>query len=85
MYTKSIAGSAAKAKKDAVPFALENFQSMPDEAHVNLDVVAMLFGCGKSTVWTWVKSRRLPSPRKYGRSTRWNVGEIRAALKGDSA
>lgn len=76
----SIVARKAAEKQSEVPFALANFQSIPNEAHVGIDVVAGLFGCGKSTVWAWVKSSRLPQPRKFGRSTRWNVGDLRAML-----
>ncbi len=76
----SVTARKAAEKPSEVPFALAHFHSMPNESHVDIDVVAGLFGCGKSTVWFWVKSRRLPQPRKFGRSTRWNVGALRAAL-----
>ncbi len=78
----SIGARKAAEKPSEVPFALAHFTEMPNESHVNIDVVAGLFGCGKSTVWSWVKSKRLPQPKKYGRSTRWRVGDLRAALAG---
>lgn len=79
--TKATSARVADTKPE-VPFALANFPSMPNEAHVDIDVVAALFSCGKSTVWAWTKTLRLPAPRKFGRSTRWNVGDIRAVLAG---
>ncbi|MDP1734615.1 MAG: helix-turn-helix domain-containing protein [Sulfuritalea sp.] len=77
---QSIVARNATEKPSELPFALAHFTAMPNESHVDIDVVAGLFGCGKSTVWAWVKSKRLPPPRKFGRSTRWNVGSLRATL-----
>lgn len=47
--------------------------------------VAAILGCGKSTVWQWVKSRpNFPQPRKEGnRCTYWLRHEVEAyALHG---
>lgn len=66
-------------KKD-IPFALANFKDLPDEARVDIHVVAPLFGIGHSTVWSWLKQRRLPEPIREGKTTRWTVGSLRAAL-----
>lgn len=65
--------------------ALANFDKLPDSAFIDIDVVAGVLSCGKSTVWAWVKSQRLPGPRKFGRSTRWQVGAIRRVLAGEVA
>lgn len=66
-----------------VSFALANFQSLPNEARVDIDVVAQLFGIGHSTVWAWLKQQRLPQPVREGKTTRWTVGSLRARLAGD--
>lgn len=72
---------AQHTKPGATPGALTNFPSLPDEAHVRQPVVEALFACSAATVWRWVKSGRLPQPRKLSaRVTAWNVGELRAAL-----
>jgi predicted DNA-binding transcriptional regulator AlpA len=57
------------------------FDKLPDAAYVALPVVCALFSCSPSTVWRRVQSGQLISPHRIGnRTTRWNVGEIRAAL-----
>jgi predicted DNA-binding transcriptional regulator AlpA len=61
-----------------------NFDGLPDAAHVDVNVVATLFGCKPPTVWLRVRHKKLPAPRKFGAHTRWNVGELRAALRGES-
>ncbi|MGF6610630.1 putative DNA-binding transcriptional regulator AlpA [Paraburkholderia sp. WSM4175] len=63
-----------------IPSALEAFDSLPDSAHVGVRVVAGLYGCAVPTVWRRAREKRIPSPRKFGASSRWNVGELRADL-----
>lgn len=65
-----------------IPFALANFKNLPDEARVDIGVVAQLFGIGHSTVWAWLKQQRLPQPVREGKTTRWTVGSLRAKLAG---
>lgn len=60
---------------------LENFDSLPDSAFVNQRVVEALFACAPATVWRRTQSGLLPEPKKFGRSTRWNVGSLRRALE----
>lgn len=62
---------------------LADFQHLPDDAFVDIKVVRGLLSCGTSTVWAWVRSARIPEPRKFGRSTRWNVGALRRHLAGN--
>jgi hypothetical protein len=71
---------ATKARE--VPFALEQFTKLPPESYVDVKVVAGLIGGGISTVWARLKRNDplIPKPRKFGRSTRFNVGQLRAAL-----
>lgn len=63
----------------------KNFDNLPDAAHVDVNVVATLFGCKPPTVWLRVRKKELPTPRKFGAHTRWNVGELRAVLRGEPA
>lgn len=57
------------------------FSSYPDEALVDVGVVAELLGCSRNTVWRRSRGGVLPAPVKTGpRSTRWNVGAIRRYL-----
>ena len=64
-----------------IPYALANFDSLPDSANVRLPVVSALFACSDATVWRRVKDLRIPAPRKLSDNvTAWNVGELRYAL-----
>ncbi len=66
--------------KPSLPAALAQFDNFPDSAHVRLPVVAALNGVSEPTVWRWVKSGRLPAPKKLGpNTTAWNVGDLRRA------
>ena len=64
---------------------LRDFDKLPDAAHVDVNTVAMLFGCAAATVWLRVRRKQLPAPRKFGSHTRWNVGELRKLLQGEPA
>ncbi len=66
-----------------VPVALAAAAEMPDEALVSQPVVEGLAGCSSATVWRRVKSGLLPQPTKIGRTTRWRLGAVRQALRGD--
>lgn len=63
-----------------LPDALAAFDSLPDSAHVDVRVVAGIFGCAVPTAWRRAAVGMIPKPHKFGSSTRWNVGELRAAL-----
>lgn len=66
--------------------SLKGFDDLPDSGHVDVKVVAALFGCSVPTVWRRVRSGQLVDPHKLGeRTTRWKVGELRAALKKGSS
>lgn len=68
-------------KRIPIPEALENFDSLPDSAHVRYPVVAALYGCSPTTIWRRVKSGLIPEPRRLTpRVTAWNVGALRRAL-----
>lgn len=76
------ANSAVATATAKIPAALAGFDELPASAYVDIDVVTGILSCGRSTVWAWVKSQRLPAPRKFGRSARWNVGSLRDVLAG---
>ncbi|WOD18963.1 helix-turn-helix transcriptional regulator [Paraburkholderia kirstenboschensis] len=67
------------------PQDLKNFDSLPNAAHVDVNVVAALFGCKPPTVWLRVRRKELPAPRKFSAHTRWNVGELRKCLMPEAA
>jgi prophage regulatory protein len=57
------------------------FDDLPDSAYVALPVVCALYDCSPATVWRRVASGQLVAPHRLGtRTTRWRVGELRAAL-----
>ena len=60
--------------------ALREFDTLPDIAHVKLNVVKKLYACSSATVWRRVKSGLIPAPYKLDGSTIWRVGELRAAI-----
>lgn len=58
------------------------FDGMSDSAFVRITTVCKLLSCSHATIWRWVKTSKLPAPKKLGpRLTAWNVGEIRLALR----
>ena len=69
--------------KDSIqPHPISIFESLPSDAYVNIQSVKALFGCSSSTVWREVKRGHIPKPYKLAmRTTRWNVGELRNALR----
>jgi predicted DNA-binding transcriptional regulator AlpA len=62
--------------------SIEDFDSLPDSAFVPDVAVASLCDCSRVSVWRNSKpGGTLPAPLKVGsRTTRWNVGQLRAAL-----
>jgi predicted DNA-binding transcriptional regulator AlpA len=64
-----------------LPTALQNFDRLPDSAHVRLPVVEALYGCSAATVWRRVKDGGIPAPAKLSvRISGWNVGQLRRNL-----
>lgn len=62
---------------------LELFDSLPDSAYVDIRVICALRGRSLASTWRDVANGFLPPPIRIGaRSTRWRVGDVRAALKG---
>lgn len=60
---------------------LQNFDQLPNAAHVREPVVAAVLGCSTATVWRWAKFGRIPQPiRLSPRISAWNVGQLRQTL-----
>lgn len=58
-----------------------NFDELPASAQVPARTLATLLNVSEVTVWRWSKAGKLPTPRKLGgNTTRFTVGEVRAAL-----
>ncbi len=66
--------------KVGVSPTLSRFSDLPDEAHVETAIVQSLLGLSRATIDRRVKSGDLPAPKKFGRATRFNVGDLRRAL-----
>ena len=58
-----------------------NFNKLPDDAYVSMEVVCALFGCSESTVVRRTQKGMLKKHSMGVRDARWNVGELRDALK----
>lgn len=60
---------------------IENLDAMPNCGFVAARSLAAWLGVSQVTVWRWVKTGQLPTPKKLGaNTTRFHVGEVRAAL-----
>jgi len=65
-----------------IPHAAAQFNDLPGCAFVRQPTVLALFACSKASLWRWVKSGRLPAPKRLGlRVSAWNVGQLRACLE----
>lgn len=62
------------------------FDSLPDDALVDIHVVSNLLSRSRASIWRDVLAGRLAAPLSNGpKSTRWRVGDVRAALKDTSS
>ena len=68
--------------KRRVDRTLGTFSFLPDAALIDIWAVCALRGRSKASTWRDVAAGRLPKPVKIGGSTRWRVGDVRAALAG---
>jgi predicted DNA-binding transcriptional regulator AlpA len=59
----------------------QHFDDLPASAQVPARTLASLLDVSEVTIWRWSKIGKLPRPRKLGgNTTRFNVGEVRAAF-----
>lgn len=65
-----------------IPTALLCFESLPNSAYVDIKVLCGLLSCSRATIYRWIKNNQFPSPKNFGRTSRWNVGELRDVLDG---
>lgn len=66
----------------ALPLAAAYFNSMPETGYVRTPVVLALFGISRPTLYRWIKLSRIPAPKTIGRSSLFQVGQLRACLEG---
>lgn len=63
---------------------LQNFDSLPDSALVDVKTVAALRGISVPTVWRHVRKGLIPQPQRAGTCcTRWLVGDLRGIGGGE--
>lgn len=68
-------------KADRVAAKVRQVKDKPDEAFVNIDVVAAIYDRSPASIWRDVKAGRVPKPVAVTpRCTRWRIGDIRKAL-----
>ena len=60
--------------------ALENFDTLPDSAHVSPSTTAAVIGMSQATVWRMAKVGRLTPHKFTEKRTRFNLGEIRRLI-----
>ena len=62
---------------------LGRFDVLPAEALIDITAVCAVLGRSPASVWRDAAGGRLAPPIRVGiRSTRWRVGDVRAALRG---
>ena len=55
--------------------------TLPNEGFIRLETAMRLFGCKKTKFLEGVKEGVIPKPHKWGRTSLWDVNEIRAAIE----
>ena len=67
-------------KSEKLTEKLYNFDRLPDEALVSIDVVCALRDRSRASIWRDVKAGVLVAPTRIGsRTVRWRVGDLRKA------
>jgi len=60
---------------------VENFDRLPDSAHVDIGALKAITGKSRATLYRWMDRGLLPKPRKLGPTHNfWTAGDIRRAL-----
>lgn len=65
-----------------IPLAAAHFDVMPNNGYVRAPVVRALFGISNATMHRWILASRIPAPKKIGRTSLFQVGQLRACLEG---
>jgi len=63
-----------------IPLAA-SFEMMPSNGYVRAPVVRSLFGISNATMYRWILASRIPAPKKIGRTSLFQVGQLRACLE----
>lgn len=56
---------------------VEYFDRLPDAAHVDVGVVAAIYGCSVATVNRRIKDGKMPAPHEICGMKRFRVGDLR--------
>ncbi len=54
---------------------------LPNEGFIRLETAMRVFGCKKTKFLEGVREGVIPKPHKWGRTSLWDVNEIRAAIE----
>lgn len=74
------------AMESAARAVAARFDSLSDDAFVQVRTVAEVLNCSVATVWRARKAGRLPEPRRVTVGiVAWRVGDLRAAWRGAPA
>lgn len=76
-------GTEKKKSSRAALKAIEtarHFDQLADAANVDVRVVALIRDRSVASTWRDLANGRIPAPRKFGCSVKWNVGELRRAM-----
>lgn len=77
-----LASRRRAARQRRITETLERFDSLPDEALVEIGIVTIVRGRSPASIWRDVAAGRLAKPLRVGlRSTRWRVRDVRRADK----
>lgn len=67
--------------KTEIPVSVQNLDSLPDTALLDLKCIISLTSKSRATIYRWIEIGILPKPRKLGATRNfWSAGEIRRAL-----
>ena len=68
----------------SLPPLLAQFDHLPNAARVNIDIVTVVLGRSRASVYRDIRAGRFPKPIHVGMgphsAARWSVGDIRAHL-----
>ena len=68
-----------------MPPRIEILESLPDDAQVSVSETCLLLHRSRQSLYRDIAAGHIPKPRKFGRSTRFRLGDIRALCRGATA
>lgn len=55
--------------------------TLPNEGFIRIEVAMTVMGCKKTKFQKGIREGIIPKPHKWGRTSLWDVNEIRAAIE----